>query len=67
MSRSLIPPRKAKPRPYLMISVADTGTGIAPENREKIFDPCFTTKEIGKGTEHLLQVCNVATEGATCV
>ncbi len=32
------------------ITVADTGTGIAPENMEKIFTPFFTTKAIGKGT-----------------
>ena len=34
----------------MMISVADTGGGIAPENLDKIFDPFFTTKEIGRGT-----------------
>jgi PAS domain S-box-containing protein len=32
------------------ISVADTGTGIAPDILSKIFDPFFTTKPIGKGT-----------------
>ncbi|MCA6117245.1 PAS domain S-box protein [Bradyrhizobium sp. WSM 1738] len=35
---------------YVAISVADTGTGIAPDILGKIFDPFFTTKPIGKGT-----------------
>ena len=32
------------------ISVQDTGTGIPPEVREKMFEAFFTTKEVGKGT-----------------
>jgi two-component system cell cycle sensor histidine kinase/response regulator CckA len=35
---------------YVRIKVADTGTGIPAEIREKIFEPFFSTKEVGKGT-----------------
>jgi two-component system NtrC family sensor kinase len=34
----------------VMISFADDGPGICPENLKRIFDPFFTTKEAGKGT-----------------
>jgi signal transduction histidine kinase len=32
------------------IRVTDTGHGIKKEHRNRIFDPLFTTKEVGKGT-----------------
>jgi len=40
----------AKPGAYVMLSVSDTGSGMAPEVRARIFEPYFTTKDIGKGT-----------------
>jgi PAS domain S-box-containing protein len=41
---------EAKAGPYVLIAVADSGTGIPPHVLDKIFDPFFTTKESGKGT-----------------
>ncbi len=35
---------------YVLVEVADTGTGIPPEIIDKIFEPFFSTKEVGKGT-----------------
>src|ERR1700730_9886775 len=35
---------------YVRIDVVDTGTGIPPDIVDKIFEPFFSTKEVGKGT-----------------
>jgi CheY-like chemotaxis protein len=40
----------AKPGPYVVVTVADTGIGIPPALLDKVFEPFFTTKEVGKGT-----------------
>jgi signal transduction histidine kinase len=40
----------ARPGAYVMLSVSDTGTGMSPEVRARIFEPYFTTKDVGKGT-----------------
>ncbi|HET6671699.1 MAG TPA: ATP-binding protein [Pyrinomonadaceae bacterium] len=34
----------------LVVEIADTGIGIAPENVAKIYDPFYTTKGVGRGT-----------------
>jgi signal transduction histidine kinase len=39
------------------ITVADTGSGIAPEHLPKLFTPFFTTKDVGKGTGLGLSTC----------
>jgi two-component system, cell cycle sensor histidine kinase and response regulator CckA len=35
---------------YVVVEITDTGTGIAPEIIDRIFEPFFSTKEVGKGT-----------------
>jgi PAS domain S-box-containing protein len=35
--------------PDIVVSIADTGEGITPENKKRLFDPFFTTKAVGKG------------------
>jgi CheY-like chemotaxis protein len=40
----------AIPGPYVLLSVSDTGTGMSAETRARIFEPYFTTKDVGKGT-----------------
>ncbi|MBV9104606.1 MAG: PAS domain S-box protein [Verrucomicrobia bacterium] len=39
-----------KPGPHVLFTISDTGTGIAPEIADKIFDPFFTNKGPDKGS-----------------
>lgn len=52
--------------PYLEINISDTGQGMAPEVKAKIFQPYFTTKE--KGTGLGLAICqNILEEHGGCI
>jgi two-component system cell cycle sensor histidine kinase/response regulator CckA len=39
-----------EPGTYVLISVSDTGVGINEQTRGRVFEPFYTTKEVGKGT-----------------
>jgi PAS domain S-box-containing protein len=38
------------PGPYALLSISDTGTGMDKATQQRIFEPFFSTKEVGKGT-----------------
>ena len=41
---------EGRPGRYAVLTITDTGCGIAPEILPHIFEPFFTTKDVGKGT-----------------
>ncbi len=43
-------PGEIRPGSYLKLMVTDNGSGIDPDISDRIFDPYFTTKDVGKGT-----------------
>ena len=46
----------------VQVTIRDTGTGIKPEHRDRVFEPFFSTKKPGEGTGLGLGVCeNIVT------
>jgi signal transduction histidine kinase len=50
VQKGLIRVRTAVEDGAVVISIADTGCGIPEDIRDKILDPFFTTKEVGRGS-----------------
>jgi signal transduction histidine kinase len=42
----------------VIVKIADSGTGIPPEIRDRVFDQFFTTKAVGKGTGQGLSIAH---------
>ena len=49
---------RAADQGWIAIEVQDTGSGIAPDVLPKIFNPFFTTKDVGSGTGIGLSICH---------
>ena len=50
LDESYVRPYSVKAGPFVKVTVADTGAGIAREDLPRIFEPFFTTKAMGRGT-----------------
>ncbi len=45
-----VEPYRIAPGRYVRISVTDTGVGMDEKTKERLFEPFFTTREVGRGT-----------------
>jgi len=49
---------RTDPAGWAVIEIRDSGRGISPEARSRIFDPFYTTKPVGEGTGLGLSICH---------
>ena len=49
LKESFVAPYDLTPGPFVKISVIDTGVGMDPATKERIFEPFFSTKDVSKG------------------
>lgn len=50
IGRLVLATRESESAGFIDIGISDSGSGIPPENLDRVFDPFFTTKGVGHGT-----------------